>query len=513
MPTVLGPPPDFTLLDNRDFFGLNTYFTGLERIPPLNNDGEDGIAQLIGLGRETGAAWAREEISWGNLERHRKNGREWYLYDDRLLQIDQAGYQIIGMFSTTPDWARVEDCAIRVKRFEGISPTVPETYWCPPANVEDFADIVRATVERYDADGVGDAFGSPRVDVWQMWNEPNAWETWPGTPEEYGRLLLAGYKAAKEADPDAVVTVGGVYVFDGSWDDGRGHQDGLLFMNKVLQAVPEAWQAFDVLPIHPYMPDVAPDHPDLVPSITFWGRIVTAQNWLANKTQQYGGTEPRLWIGEVGWPTCSNTLALASNQQDGLAELARYRLPSLPQPAAQSGLAPASDWLCHSEEEQAAYLVRSHTIALALGVEHLNYLQLEDKFDGSYYPVWGATSIVATKSQNYRQKAGYTAYRQMIVQLRDAQFVGFGPLHSYQHSPEQQRAEAARYHMRFSLHKEVIDVLWSTGGSQEVSLALEPGHTATLLSKEGAQLPLAMEAGEVSFAIGSKPVYLRQTQP
>src|SRR4051794_29194473 len=69
------------------FWGMNTYFTGLERI---SRDGDDGVAALIGLGRSAGVSWAREELSWGNLERRGKGQWDWGYFDRRLLQIAQS---------------------------------------------------------------------------------------------------------------------------------------------------------------------------------------------------------------------------------------------------------------------------------------------------------------------------------------------------------------------------------------------------------------------------------------
>ena len=43
------PPPQVP------FFGMNTYFSGNER---AENDGEDGIAGLLSLGRAGGVGWA-----------------------------------------------------------------------------------------------------------------------------------------------------------------------------------------------------------------------------------------------------------------------------------------------------------------------------------------------------------------------------------------------------------------------------------------------------------------------
>jgi hypothetical protein len=496
-----------------DFFGMNTYFTGLERVfdaGQIPDDGEDGVAMLMAMGREIGVTWAREELSWANLEVNGKGKFDWYVFDDRLLEINQAGYTIIGMVSTTPRWARVADCAERTQRYE-IQGWVPEQYWCPPANPQDYADALTAMVERYDGDGFNDAPGSPRVAVWQIWNEPNHWETWLGSPAEYADLLVAGYNAVKQADPTATVLVAGVYVLDGSYNDGNGHMDGLRFLDEVLQARPDAWQTFDVLPVHPYIPDFAPDAPGLYELVSQWGRLDTANAWLDARTQQYGGTRPALWISEVGWPACADANVAA----DWGPPDARYRIPDK-----YLGPGVANSFVCHSEQEQASYMVRSHAIALALGVEHLNYLQLEDKFDGEQEgrAQWGATAILYPRTNkgaideppNYPPKDAYIAYGVMTNELAGAQFVGFGPLHNYSYVPNR-LIEPARYDIRLQAGDTLIDIIWRNAPGYLVDFPVEPGRNVELVTLDGQRTTLSPQNGVVSFVIGEQPVYLRQT--
>ncbi len=490
------------------FFGMNTYITGLERI---NNDDDDGIATLVNLGRSAGVEWAREELSWGNLERRRKGRWEWRYFDTRLRQLSEAGYGIVGMLLTTPAWARVADCEARIQRFAAAGVT-PQDYWCPPVNAQDFADYVFATVERYDGDGYNDADGSPRVAVWQIWNEPNAWETWPGSPTEYGRLLQAGYAAAKAADPSALVATGGVYVLDGSWADSIGHSDGLRFLDEMLTTVPGAWNAFDALAIHPYMPDVAPDQPGILDRVTLWGRITTTRDWLNARTQFYGGGMRPVWISEVGWSTCSPAEADCYALQTAMADTQRpagkqdYRLL-----ATVADPQIAATLIGKTEEQQANYMLRTHVIAMALGVQHLSYFQLEDKFDGTLGNFWEEAALLNTKAHGYRAKLAYQAYRVMTEQLAGSRYAGPGSLHTFQYDANRQQHPVARYHQRFVRYDQMlIDVVWRNSGSEDITVGLEPGRTISLLSRDGHDLPIQIQDNTARFGIGENPVYLRQ---
>ncbi len=461
-PTTLVAAPDQPT--RLSVFGLNTYFSGLERLPQNRND---DLGALINATRDLGVRWVREEISWANLEPS-KGVFNWGLMDAALSQAAQAGFGIIGMLLTTPGWARVSDCNSRITRNGGAL-----NYWCPPANPQDFADFVAAAVERYDGDGINDAPGSPRVAAWQIWNEPNNWATWPGEAHEYGAILAAGYAAAKAADPTALVATGGVYVFDGGTRIG-GNRDGLEFLGAAFTAVPAAQTSFDALAIHPYMPDTAPDRAGLYGLVSLWGRIANTRGWLDAKR----GPNVPIWISEIGWSTCT-----------------------------------ASSSVCKTEPEQANYLVRSHGIALALGIQHINWFQLEDKFDSPTSDLWGNAAILRNRNQGYSRKLAANAYATLIAQLGTATFIGFGPLHNYSFQHDA-LTPPARYHLRFQTSTgALVDLLWTTGVAETPTMPLEAGRTAQLIGRDGNALPLNIQNGQAQIPLSETPIYLRQDTP
>jgi hypothetical protein len=496
---------------------MNTYFTGRERI---SRDGDAGVAALIAKGRQIGAAWAREEMSWGNIERDGKGIWSWDFFDQRIGAAAQAGYGIVGMLLTTPAWARVSDCSQRMVRYASAGVRAAD-YWCPPASPQDFADYVRAVVERYDGDGIDDAPGSPRVAAWQIWNEPNAWETWPGSPAEFAAIWQAGYAAAKAADPTAIVASPGLYVFDGQWQDGVGHGDGLRFLDEALAASPSLWASFDALAVHPYMPDVAPDQPGLYSAISLWGRLSTARAWLDSRTASYGGTPRPLWVSEVGWSTCT---AVQSDCYAGAA--APMTADSAPVPTIFLGPTAAGTYtdtaspqlnagldalVGKSEDQQASYLARAYALAMASGVQHMSWFQLEDKFDGSARNFWEEAAIFGTAAEGYRAKPAAQAYAAMAGLLSGARFLGFGPLNTFAYSPTELSPEA-RFHLRFATaDNRLVDMLWRNGGAEEVDLPLDPGRGAELRDRSGGPLGLAVAGGAARIALSESPIYLIQS--
>jgi hypothetical protein len=452
------PPPQVP------FFGMNTYFSGYER---SKNDGEDGISALVSRGRAAGAAWGREEMSWANLE-PAKGRWNWSWLDKRILQMAQAGYGVTGMLLTTPMWARVSDCKQRAAAAH------TEEYWCLPANPRDYADFVWTIIERYDGDGFQDAPGSPRVAAWQIWNEPSARLTWPATPEEYGRMLVEAYKAGKAADNQAIIALGGVYIFDGL---GTDPTDGILFYDRMIAAVPESQLTFDALAIHPFMTSAAPDALGIFSTITMWGRVLTAQGWLKAHTRK-GEVRP-LWLSEIGWAAC------------------------------KSGGPNCPSALTHSEQEPATFMVRAYAVALALGVQQVSYFQLEDKFDGKWGdPAGDAAAILDIKANGYRPKAAYFAYKTMAEQLTNARFLGFGAAHSYRYNPRDQNRNGT-YHMRFALPGGArVDLLWRTAGEQNVTIPLDLGRDGALISRDGERKVLHGRSAQIT--VGEAPLYVRQ---
>lgn len=430
------------------FFGLNGYFTGYERWSAEVNT-------LLPMGPAIGMRWTREEVTWANIEAS-QDSFNYSHYDDYFGRIANAGYGIIGMLLTTPGWARKSYCS--------------GSYWCGPANVWDYYDFVLRTVERYDGDGVSDAPGSPRVAYWEIWNEPNFPQTWPGTSEvdrqtTYGDLLHTGYLAVKAADPTAKVISGSVYVWDGASYPPPVY-DGLAWLGQVQLRHPDICSDFDILGIHPHMPDAAPDQPGLGYLVTMMGRLENALKW-DTEPLHYCNEEKPVFVTEAAWSTCTG----------------------------------CGSW-SKTEDQQANYLLRTYALAAARGIAHVNVFQLEDKFDGGSSDTWGNCAIVRTAAQGYATKKAYHALDVMIDQIG-----GFTAV-----TPGAWNAEPDRFDYRFTLPSgALVDVLWRANEAGEtISFAVEPGRAVSWVSRDGAVTPLTPVGGYVSFNISGFPGYLRQ---
>ena len=433
------------------FFGVNGYFSGYER-------STEEVDTLLPMARDAGMVWTREEFVWDNIEPH-QDSFSWDYPDDRIWRTGKReGLGIIGMLLTTPAWARKASCA--------------GSYWCPPRDVNDSYDFVLHTVEHYDGDGQDDCAGSPRVAYWEIWNEPNFDATWPGSAAEYAALLQAGYNAVKAADPTAQVLVGGVYVFDGT--------EGLAFLNDVLAADANAWNHFDILSIHPYMPDAAPDQPDLWEPVTMLARLQRSVDWAS----QHGGGKP-VWVTEVGWSTCTD------------------------------GQGDCNGGVARTEDQQADYLLRTQAMALATGIAHLSAFQLEDKFDGSSSALWGGCAVLETAAEGYAPKIAYNAYAVMVQQLQSSSYSGPGPLHALlwdEAEGGKRLDQQSRFDYRFNTPSGgTVDVLWRPDEQDEaIAFPVEAGKTITWTERDGQEHTLSPSGGYVNLNIDGRPGYLRQ---
>ena len=173
-----------------------------------------------------------------------------------------------------------------------------------PEDIAEFVQFVRALVERYDGDGIADAPGSPVIEHWEIYNEPDGNSTspppaWGDDPEKYADLLKAVYPAVKAANPRAKVLFGGV-AKDGFVEDGGKFVSS--FVSDVLQA--GAGPYFDIMNFHAY------------PAFSFnWasqgpGLYEKAQA-LRAEMAQFGVNKP-IVVTEAGWHSNDHPVAKGS---------------------------------------------------------------------------------------------------------------------------------------------------------------------------------------------------------
>jgi hypothetical protein len=416
----------------RSFFGMGTYFTN-----PQRSFAE--VTILSPMAQAIEVRWAREEIAWASYA----TGWGPAFFDQRIAKLSNDSFGIIGILGTTPEAYSTQECK------DWADAHGRPRYFCPPEDPNDYAAFAAEVTERYDGDGYQDAPGSPRIDAWEIWNEPDQPETWlpQPDPQAYAAILCPAYSAIKQADPSAVVLVGGMTDWDTVGRDG--------FMDDVVTY--GGWPCFDVLSYHPYILEYPPEEPG--EDWNFPSRLQMVQDWLA---AQGGGKEA--WATEFGWITCS-----------------------------------PPGGLCHTEDEQANYMVRAHGLLFDRGFSKAIYFQLEDKSDGQ--TPYGGCAVIR---DDYTTKLAYTAYGVMTDLLADTQYVGHGPLYDVQDTWND------HYDYRFlSPDRTWIDLLWQLQGQGSYSFPVELGvEQAYLYERDGSYQVLTPVGGYVSVTLSESPRYL-----
>ena len=423
---------DASPIPGHSFFGMNLYITGLERSKSEKDT-------LIGAAQDLGVRWSREEMSWANLEPDMKGIYNWGAYDPAIDALRRANIDIVGAIQTTPYWA------------SGVAKTTPNWYWHVPRDPQDFADFAYAAAKHY----------ASKIHVWEIWNEPDVDSTFQcdgcNRPALYAQMLALSYAAIKKANPDAIVLVGGLSVHD-------YNNQGMAFLDQVVSASGGKLN-FDVLSIHPYMPDRQPESTDPKTVVqNFPYRLEMAHKWLI----AHGAPNKEIWVTEDGYSTCS-----------------------------------ACGVLGVSEDEQASRMVRLYAIAMASpNVTHLDYFQLKDKFNAGPEDLWGNMSLMRN---DLSYKPASKAYKVMTEQLEGATYLGQGAL--MRAVPNRWQTQYDRYHYRFAKGGTVINVLWKLGAPETVSVPVaQPRVTALTLG--GKSIAVAKQGGAVSISISESPVYV-----
>jgi hypothetical protein len=252
----------------------------------------DEVDAYVGMLREAGVQWTREEFFWHQLQPQPGGPFQWngdgsglYDYDRAVAAQAGAGLQILGLLDYAPAWNH------------GRNPPLDE--W-----IQDWGNYVYQVVARYGR-------GNGPIKYWEIWNEQNltvsGYETGLYEIKDYARVLNVARSAAKAADPNAVIVLGGLASV-WSYPPSPTTYDYFDYLDELGKL--GAWNDFDIMAIHPYRldpPEGAPwrrDHQQTFP--TELGRI--------DELMLRYGAKP-LWLTELGWATDRGRFGVSEDQQ------------------------------------------------------------------------------------------------------------------------------------------------------------------------------------------------------
>ncbi|NLE44592.1 MAG: cellulase family glycosylhydrolase [Chloroflexi bacterium] len=175
-----------------------------ERSRPLTQDEtlalyRETYGDLLDALRDSGAAWSRVRVAWWQIQQSEPPAPySWGWYDTKLQLVAATGVDLIVTVAGPPDWAGIDSCP----------PITPD-------RLDDFGQFLTDLVLRY---------SEPPYDVkiWEMSNEPDGvlpsyisgLDCWGDHGEAFAQMLARAYSAITDADPEAIVLMGGI-AYDG----------------------------------------------------------------------------------------------------------------------------------------------------------------------------------------------------------------------------------------------------------------------------------------------------------
>lgn len=226
----------------------------------------------------TGATWLRFDVPWSELEPY-KGGTDWPRLDRVVNAAHARGLRVVGILTTLSMWARPAD------RDWSYGPSTD-------AERDAFASFAAAAARRY----------AGRIDVWEIWNEPNLPGAWqPGvSADDYVALLARAAPAIRAANPRATILTGGT---GGATGDGSDiHSDEWVRQLYERGARPY----FDAVAVHPY-PDpgyASVDHGEMARA--FRTRALMDAN---------GDSAKAIWGTETGIPSGGGHWSVSEQRQ------------------------------------------------------------------------------------------------------------------------------------------------------------------------------------------------------
>ncbi len=147
-----------------------------------------GIRKDMEFLKESKVDLLRISFGWDAIEAE-KDKYDWLFWDDFVkMAVEEYGITLIPYICYMPRW-------------NSTKPEDNNWFWnYPPVDPQQFGEFIKLLVNRY----------KKYIKTWELWNEPDIWVYWQGSPEQFAEMIRIGARAVKEADPDARVVLGGV---------------------------------------------------------------------------------------------------------------------------------------------------------------------------------------------------------------------------------------------------------------------------------------------------------------
>lgn len=234
--------------------------------------------------------WTRIPFNWGEIQGGGPQTWTPRVSDIQIRSEKAAGRLPVGLLIGIPEWARDEN---RLPAGLWLAYDHPDNLW---------ATFVRDMVSRYQGE----------IDHWIIWNEPDIGKgeiahSWDGTVADFAQLQRTAYRAAKEANPDAVIHLA-AFTF---WADYYAGTE--QYMARLLDEIMTDPQAAQ----HNFYFDVATAH------LYFQPNQIHDLLSLFTGIMSERGLNHKIWLVETNappkddpaWPVPDWTLSVTQNEQ------------------------------------------------------------------------------------------------------------------------------------------------------------------------------------------------------
>jgi hypothetical protein len=337
----------------------------------------------------------------------------------------------------------------------------------PLYNTSDLLEFMSALIERYDGDYVNDAPGSPVVQDFELYNEPDSanvadaasgnFGPWGHNGAGYAHLLQTLYPVVKAASPKANLVMGGIAL---DWFEENGGAFDSKFLDDVLRAC-RGKQCFDIANFHYY--------PVFRPRWEPYGRdLIGKANYVKQKLRAYDFTNVKLICTETSWGS---------------------KPPTDP-----------ADWT--GPELQDRYVIKAFLRSMAAGLEPLTWYTMKET---------GEAYLPGLLQADNQPKSSYWVFQKMTSMLAGVEYqrsltlaeTGSGKIEGYVFTTSQGRR---------------LDVVWTEDqtyfiSSDDPQLPLVVNaRQLRAVDKYGNETWLNSTTGKITVVVRGSPLYLEYYQ-
>ncbi|MBV9582634.1 MAG: hypothetical protein JO057_28960 [Chloroflexi bacterium] len=422
---------------------------------PLQTPNPGGLDPRFGIAEgfrdpsgmaDIGAGWERVVLSWADIQPSGPSDFSWLgrtLPPEALAGELNRGVKLAGLLQFTPAWAATDpnDPGRSVPQNLGLPDDDPRNYW---------GQFVYQTVRYY----------TGRIDEWIIWNEPEfqpgdaagqGSSTWAGTDQQFARLMEVAYRAAKRANPRAVVAFPGTSYWV---DKNSGRPQFYERFLKQESSNPDA-------PANHYFHDAAPLNLYRAPD-----DLVRVHQEFDDIQKRYNITDTPIWLLELNaMPTDDMSIPCADVH--------------------------ARNPIQTTQAQQAAYATQAFALAAAVGYGRIGFYQMVDDNPCIQSAVWGITrdngSVrpVATTLRTAVHAFSGFLQAQFAPLVRSPATWSAWPLDPTSYTPNWQIYEVA-----FDMpNRTRVTVLWNGDGAPLSARVPRQSDQARLMDMQGNPVP------------------------